>query len=222
MKRCPQCTETKPLGAFTRQRSSPDGRHGWCRECRNTNRRTPAARDQRNTHRRQRRRRDPDFRAQENERKRTPEAKERANTRRRERRATDPEYRERENARRRTPRGRAKSNALKRTSKHRARRNENRRSRYSQDTAYRRSEKAKARLPRLKIAVKLAARDGWVCGRRNGVKGCGNLIDKAGAEIDHIVPASKGGSDDLSNLQLLCRSCNRAWAAREEVSSGPA
>ncbi|AGT09974.1 HNH nuclease [Paracoccus aminophilus JCM 7686] len=33
--------------------------------------------------------------------------------------------------------------------------------------------------------------------------------------VDHIVPKSKGGTDDLDNLQSLCRPCHAAKTARE-------
>jgi 5-methylcytosine-specific restriction endonuclease McrA len=32
-------------------------------------------------------------------------------------------------------------------------------------------------------------------------------------EIDHIYPLARGGSNDLDNLQILCKSCNcKKWA----------
>lgn len=37
----------------------------------------------------------------------------------------------------------------------------------------------------------------------------------AGNECDHIIPKARGGSDDLSNLRLLCRPCHRAVTARD-------
>lgn len=44
-------------------------------------------------------------------------------------------------------------------------------------------------------------RDGFVC------SWCGETDDLT---IDHIIPVSKGGSDDPNNLRVLCRSCNCA------------
>jgi hypothetical protein len=44
-------------------------------------------------------------------------------------------------------------------------------------------------------------RDGGIC------QCCGNYEN---IEYDHISPYSCGGSNDASNIQLLCRTCNRS------------
>lgn len=49
------------------------------------------------------------------------------------------------------------------------------------------------------IYLALIERDGHQC------KTCSSIQN---ITIDHITPLSKGGSDELENLQLLCRSCN--------------
>lgn len=38
---------------------------------------------------------------------------------------------------------------------------------------------------------------------------CGISKDEKALDVDHIVPQSKGGTDDISNLQALCYTCNR-------------
>ena len=52
---------------------------------------------------------------------------------------------------------------------------------------------------RAQLMLLLIERDGYIC------KLC--AIDK-NITIDHVIPISKGGTDDSSNLQLLCQSCN--------------
>jgi len=46
---------------------------------------------------------------------------------------------------------------------------------------------------------------------------CGRSAKKVQLEVDHIVPFSKGGSNDLSNLQTLCIDCNRGKGARRLI-----
>jgi hypothetical protein len=50
----------------------------------------------------------------------------------------------------------------------------------------------------------ILARDQWTC------RSCGRSSKEHGTilHVDHIVPRSKGGSDDRGNLQTLCWKCN--------------
>jgi len=45
------------------------------------------------------------------------------------------------------------------------------------------------------------------CGRPGGERAC--ISDNEKMEVDHIRPWSQGGSDELWNLQPLCKPCNR-------------
>lgn len=45
-------------------------------------------------------------------------------------------------------------------------------------------------------------------------KKCGITDDLT---IDHIRPLSKGGTNDISNLQILCRRCNASKGAKYEI-----
>ena len=46
---------------------------------------------------------------------------------------------------------------------------------------------------------------------------CGISAEKKALEVDHIVPKNKGGTDELSNLQALCYSCNAMKRDRDDT-----
>lgn len=45
---------------------------------------------------------------------------------------------------------------------------------------------------------------------------CGSSGSEANLEVDHIIPISKGGTDDISNLRCLCFKCNRGKHSKIE------
>ncbi|QNP44480.1 HIT domain-containing protein [Sphingomonas daechungensis] len=46
---------------------------------------------------------------------------------------------------------------------------------------------------------------------------CGVSADERALEVDHIVPRNHGGSDDISNLQALCYTCNASKRDRDDT-----
>jgi ATP adenylyltransferase len=46
---------------------------------------------------------------------------------------------------------------------------------------------------------------------------CGISASEKALEVDHILPRNSGGSDDISNLQALCYSCNAMKRDRDDT-----
>lgn len=81
------------------------------------------------------------------------------------------------------------------------------RAEFMQSEAWRRKNERSKVTPSLRYDV--MRRDGFrccLCGR--------TASDGIELEVDHIVPISKGGSTIGSNLQTLCRDCNRGKSAK--------
>lgn len=64
-------------------------------------------------------------------------------------------------------------------------------------------------------------RDKWFAAHRPNIFGkyrcvrCGGWFSKEQIEIDHRIPKRDGGTDDLWNLQPMCRTCNRSKRDRQ-------
>ena len=43
---------------------------------------------------------------------------------------------------------------------------------------------------------------------------CGGLFTKSQIDVDHRIPKRQGGTDDLWNLQAMCKTCNRSKGAK--------
>jgi len=67
-----------------------------------------------------------------------------------------------------------------------------------------------ARWARVRLAV--FRRDGYRC-RECGLAGR--------LECDHVIPLQRGGSDDIGNMQALCRACHIEKTRREQSRPQP-
>ena len=53
---------------------------------------------------------------------------------------------------------------------------------------------------------------------KNRCESCGIPNDKKQLEVDHIIPRTKGGKDDLSNFQALCYTCNSQKSNKDDTN----
>lgn len=44
---------------------------------------------------------------------------------------------------------------------------------------------------------------------------CGKLVDETDSKLDHIIPLSRGGTHDDSNLRTMCDACHTKKTQRE-------
>jgi 5-methylcytosine-specific restriction endonuclease McrA len=66
-----------------------------------------------------------------------------------------------------------------------------------------------SRLIDLKLRFTVLQRDGFRC------RYCGQGAPLVALEVDHVVPVSAGGSDEIANLVTACTSCNSGKSNRQ-------
>lgn len=208
MKRCSTCGETKPLAEFQKNKKRPDGLQERCKTCRRVHyykpeqwlkkreydqaRRVELA-DKLSVAAKDRYANDSVFREQRKQAARDQKFKPGYHARERQRylrRSSNPEY------------------AIKQTARHRNRRHN--------DPEYRRKvgHYRRARQARIQLQGKPFTHAEWVvlCERYNHLCLC--CGETKPLTPDHIVPVSRGGSSDISNIQPLCIDCNKRKNAR--------
>lgn len=73
-----------------------------------------------------------------------------------------------------------------------------------------------SRIPRNVVSIrggKVAQKKRWAVFKRDGYR-CRNCSAEHDLTVDHIHPRSKGGTNNLDNLQTLCARCNSAKGNR--------
>lgn len=209
MKHCSRCDQDKTLTDFGKHRGEPDGLQRWCRACRKENTANDSEwKAHKVAYDRQRREsRVEEFRAYNHDRyHNNPEYRARllawgkqrrsnpvfrASERQRHyRRWADPEYRQ------------------KKVASHRNRRHA--------DPEYRRKtwHYRQVRRERIQTQGVPFTEAEWVilCARYDHC--CLACGERKPLSVDHVVPISRGGSSDISNVQPLCLDCNRRKNAR--------
>ena len=190
-KRCSKCGETKPIDDFYIDRSRPDGRTHWCKDCINL-------RDARYRH---------DNKAKVAARQKEY-AKRRGNARQRERYRTDPEYRKQCLAR---------GKAYRAANRERCRAYL---AAYFQTPAGKAAQararnKRRTRIANTENTLTAAEWQDILDEQDNCCAICGReFTDDDPPTRDHIIPVVKGGGLTRENVQALHRSCNSRKGAR--------
>lgn len=190
-KQCTKCGDLKPLESFYRMKVSKDGRGVWCKSCMNGNRKEWA--------------------------KANPERD------RQTKRAIEKRNREKKYEYRKRPERKAWMVKYSREwyEKNRERLKEIRAAWHRENYLSKRKEKM-VHNERIRRARKRAAKGSYsldqVLAMYSDQSGkcaaCSiSLID--GYHCDHIIPLARGGSNEISNIQLLCPTCNKRKGDRD-------
>lgn len=214
VKFCPSCKKDLPLTAFGKNKRRSDGLTVYCKECRNKRQRDKYAESEEERERKRQYRiqwyaehkeeqkarvlnwyrkkwQDPSFREQERERCRRYDQSER-----------------RKVLRRKWIEGGGQRRYYKQRMLHDPK---FRRTRRAYNLKYAHQRRALSPFPQEQWD-ELLERTGYQC------LCCGSQ-DRI--ECDHIVPVSKDGTNDIANLQPLCRSCNSSKGARHQMNYLP-